>query len=496
MKRIIIILCFFAAVISYANAGGKQNKQVADNGKINVVTTIFPPYDFVREIAGDKVNVTMLLPPGSESHSFEPSPRDIITVQNCDIFIYVGGESEEWVNRILNSMDTSNMKIIAMMDCVNVVEEEIVEGMEDDEEGHDHGHDSEPFTINDVKDRALSDWAGSWQSVYPLLLDGTLKPVMEHKAESGEKTANEYYNQYKTAYQTDVEKINISGDAITFYRNGVPSTARYAYKGTAVLPEDDGRLWVRYQFEALNNVKGAPKYVLFSDHKFAPGKSEHFHIYAGDAGFSVFMEDKNPANYPTYYPASLTKTEIAAEMIGHEEEPEYDEHVWTSPVNAKLIAGAIADALKQADAPNADAYDAGAKEYFAKLDALDASIRTLVAGGKRKTFIFGDRFPFRYFADEYGLSYFAAFPGCSTETECSAATIAFIVDKIRDEKIPAVFYIELSNEKIADTIREETGARKLLLHSFHNVSNRDFENGATYHSLMTANLANLRTALY
>jgi zinc transport system substrate-binding protein len=259
----------------------------------------------------------MLLPPGSESHSFEPSPRDIITVQNCDIFIYVGGESDEWVNRILNSMDSGNMKIIAMMDCVNVVEEEIVEGMEEEEEEEGAG-----------------------------------------------------------------------------------------------------------------------------------------------------------------------------------EEPEYDEHVWTSPVNAKRIAGAIADALKQADAVNTDAYDAGAKEYFAKLDALDASIRTLVAGGKRKTFIFGDRFPFRYFADEYGLSYFAAFSGCSTETECSAATIAFLVDKIRNEKIPAIFYIELSNEKIADTIREETGARKLLLHSVHNVSKRDFENGATYHSLMMANMANLRTALY
>jgi zinc transport system substrate-binding protein len=145
---------------------------------------------------------------------------------------------------------------------------------------------------------------------------------------------------------------------------------------------------------------------------------------------------------------------------------------------------------------NADAYEKNAKEYFAKLDASDASIRTLVAGGKRKTFIFGNRFPFRSFADEYGLVYFAAFPVCSTEMECSTATIAFLVDKIRDEKITAVFYIELSNEKIADTIREETGARKLLLHSVHNVSKMDFENRAPYHSLMTANLANLRMALY
>jgi zinc transport system substrate-binding protein len=109
--------------------------------------------------------------------------------------------------------------------------------------------------------------------------------------------------------------------------------------------------------------------------------------------------------------------------------------------------------------------------------------------------VFGDRFPFRYFADAYGLSYFAAFPGCSTETEASAATVAFLIDKVRAERIPVVFHIELSNERIADTICEETGARKLLLHAVHNVSKRDFEGGASYYSLMSANVANLRTAL-
>jgi zinc transport system substrate-binding protein len=288
------VLASLAAVLP---AGGQKDTGKAD-GKINVVTTIFPPYDFVREIAGDNVNLTMLLKPGAESHSYEPSPQDIIRVQNCDVFIYVGGESDAWVERIIDSMDTSRMKIVTLMDCVEVVEEEIVEGMEDDEEGHDHGH--EDFTIEDVKDRALTDWEGDWQSVYPHLLDGTLNPVMEHKAESGEKTAREYYEQYKTAYATDVDKVSISGGSMTFYRNGVPVKANYAYKGTGVIAEDDGSLWVRYKFEAAGNPpNGAPRYVMFSDHLHAPARSEHFHIYSSNESFDALMNDTNPVNYPT-----------------------------------------------------------------------------------------------------------------------------------------------------------------------------------------------------
>jgi zinc transport system substrate-binding protein len=315
MKRFIFFVCILMSLTTALSAGGRPETKNTE-GKINVVTTIFPPYDFVREIAGDRVNLTMLLPPGAESHSFEPTPRDIITVQNSDVFIYVGGESDAWAERILDSFDTSRMDIITLMDCVEVVEEEIVEGMEEEEEESDY-----------------------------------------------------------------------------------------------------------------------------------------------------------------------------------EEEAEYDEHVWTSPRNAQLIVRKIADILKVRDAPNAAAYEKNTAAYIAKLTELDASFQKVVDGAKRKIFIFGDRFPFRYFADAYGLSYYAAFPGCSTETECSAATVAFLINKVHSDKIPVIFHIELSNEKIADAICEETGAKKMLLHAVHNVSKRDFEGGAAYYGLMSQNVKNLREAL-
>lgn len=318
MKRLISIIPVIL-LFSFLLAGcGKSDEAASNNNsdggdKISVVTTIFAPYDFIREIAGQEADVTMLLPPASESHSFEPTPQDIIKIQNCDVFVYVGGESDEWVDGILESMDTEDMKIVTLMDLVDTVEEEVVEGMEEEEE------------------------------------------------------------------------------------------------------EEEG---------------------------------------------------------------------IA-----------YDEHVWTSPKNAELIVQSLSDTLCEVDKANVSVYEENTAEYLKKLDELDKAFQEVVDAGVRKTIIFGDRFPFRYFADAYGLDYFAAFPGCSTETECSAATIAFLIDKVEEENIPVVFHVELSNGKIADTISESTGAKVVLLHACHNISKEDFEKGVSYLELMTQNVENLKEAL-
>ena len=161
-----------------------------------------------------------------------------------------------------------------------------------------------------------------------------------------------------------------------------------------------------------------------------------------------------------------------------------------------LIAQKIAEAFITLDEANADFYRQNLAAYLDALNDLDAALSDVITGGVRRTIIFGDRFPFRYLAYDYGLSYFAAFPGCSTDTEPSAQTVAFLIDKVRQENLPVVFHIELSNESIADTIVGETGTRKLLLHSAHNISKDDFENGVTYLSLMHRNVEALREALH
>jgi zinc transport system substrate-binding protein len=174
---------------------------------------------------------------------------------------------------------------------------------------------------------------------------------------------------------------------------------------------------------------------------------------------------------------------------------ELDEHVWTSPRNAILIVEALTDILAELDEANADYFRANAAAYIAELEALDAAFAEVVAGAVRHTIVFGDRFPFRYLAHEYGLHFYAAFPGCSTETQASPATIARLINLVRDEAIPVIFTIEFSNQQIANVIAEDTGAEILELHSAHNLSFADFDGGVTYLELMWRNVEQLREAL-
>ena len=320
------------------NGGKEQNTE--ENKKISVVATIFPQYDFVRQIAGENVELKMLLKPGEETHSYEPTPQDIIAIQNSDLFIYVGGENDAWVEDILESMPDNGRKTLKLVDCVDTVEEEHVEGMKE-ERGHDHDEDD-----------------------------------AEHE-------------------------------------------------------EDE------------------------EDHE------EH-----GQHG----QEDTHSVH-------------------------EIDEHVWTSPVNAIKIVEQIKEELCEIDSKNASAYEENAEAYVAQLKELDQEFQDVVDHSKRKLMIFGDRFPFRYFAEAYDLDYYAAFSGCASDTEPSAATMAFLINKVQDEKINTILKMELSNENIAKAIAEATNADVKEFYSCHNLTAEQFENGETYLSLMEKNVETLREVL-
>jgi zinc transport system substrate-binding protein len=477
-------------------AAGK--KEAANNGKPDVVAVNFPAYDFARQIAGDRATLTMLLPPGAESHSFEPTPRDIIKIQGCDVFIYVGGENDVWVDRVLESMDTSKIKIIRMMDAVDVVEEEIVEGMEDD--GHDHGHGHGEFDPANVKDRPMSDFSGSWKSGIPFLNNGSLDSYLAHRAEEEGKSTAEIKASLNSAWASDYDALIVTGNTLAIGNR----TAGYTYRGYEIVESAHGAsVWYKDQISAPTN--GFPAYLMFNDHGDGTeeehhGEHEgvaHIHFKYGNAGFAALLERSDWS--AMYFDSAASAGEIVETLAGHGhghgEEAAYDEHVWTSPKNAQRIVRVIADALCEVDAAGAALFRRNAEAYNAQLAELDREFQAVVDAAKRKTIVFGDRFPFRYFADAYGLTYFAAFPGCSTDTEPSAATVAFLINKVKAEKIPVVFHIELSNEKMADTIAEETGAKKLLLHAAHNISKRDFDNGVTFLETQRANVPRLREAL-
>ena len=342
-------------------------------GKLKVAVTLFPYYDFVRQIAGDQVDLQMVIPAGMDSHSFEPTPADIRTIQHADVLISNGGTMEHWLDETLAALDTTSMTIVTMMDYVDTVEEEIVEGMEDADHDHDHAH------VHAADDH-------------------------DHSNETPEEHA---------AHAHEADDYDHSGET----------------------PEEHAA----HAHEA-------------DDHDYV-------------------------------------------DHDGHEEEIEYDEHIWTSPVNAMKLVDVIGDTLAEADPAHADTYHQGAENYKKELEEIDSGFREVSANRKRNMIVMGDKFPFRYLADEYQLDYRAAFSGCSSDTEPSAKTIAYLIDKVKEEQIPAVYYLELSSHRVAEIIGEETGAEPLLLHSCHNVTRAQFDTGITYAGLMRQNIENLRKGI-
>ena len=340
MKKFLsaVVAAFLAlGSLTACNSAGAKG-----NGKLQIVTTIFPEYDWVMNVLGDKASgadVTMLLDNGVDLHSFQPTAADIMKISSCDLFIYVGGESDEWVEDALKEAVNKDMVVINLMDELGdaVKEEELVEGMQgEDEEEHDHDDHDE-----------------------------------DHDHE---------------------------------------------------------------------------------DH-------EHHH---------------------------------------EEGEVEYDEHVWLSLRNAQVLVKSISEALQKIDSANAEAYKKNADSYIESLKSLDADYKAVVDAASNKTILFGDRFPFRYMVDDYGLTYYAAFVGCSAESEASFETITFLAKKVDELALPAIFTIEGKDKRIAETISQNTASKNqkiLTLDSMQSVSSGDIKNGTTYMSIMESNLSVLKEAL-
>lgn len=332
MKKIItLMLVAVLAVFALSGCGTSKSGEDKNDKKIKIVTTIFPEYDWVMQILGDKADkadVTMLLDKGVDLHSYQPSTADIAKISEADVFIYVGGESDEWVEDVLKEAKNKKLKVINLMDVMGdkAKEEEVKEGMQPEEEEH----------AEEAKD----------------------------------------------------------------------------------------------------------------------GKEE--------------------------------------------EEVEYDEHVWLSLKNAKIFTKKIADVLSEVDKDDAKTYQANYESYAKKLDDLDKKYADAVASAKNKTLVFGDRFPFRYLVNDYGLDYYAAFVGCSAESEASFETVTFLAKKIDELGLGNVLTIEGKNHKIAKTVVDNTknkDQKVLTMDSMQSTTSKDVKDGATYLGIMEKNLEVLKEAL-
>lgn len=329
MKRILkICLYTIALAVVVFMVGCKGNDLPVDDGKLKIVTTIFPEYDWVKQIAGDSNNldITFLMKNGGDLHSYSPSAEDILKISSCDMLVYVGGESDKWIEEILENSVNSNIKTINLMNVLGekAKEEELVEGMEDDDHD-DHGdHD-----------------------------------------------------------------------------------------------DDDAEL-------------------------------------------------------------------------------EYDEHVWLSLDNAQLFVKSITENLCAIDSENAETYKANCEKYLSQLDALDDEYEEVIENSKYKTLIFADRFPFRYLTDDYDLSYYAAFKGCSAETEASFETITFLANKADELNLPRILTIDGSDGKMAKTVVATSKNKDRMIYSLdslQSVTDNEVQSGKTYIKAMESNLEILKKAL-
>ena len=323
MKKLIALLLSVLLITACLAACGSKtdtpDTPADDSGKLNVVCSIFPQYDFIKAIAGDEVNLTLLLDSKTDLHSYTPTADDIMTISKADLFINIGGESDDWAEDVLSSAANDKLHVVSLLKLVDAVEEETLPGMQEEEEHEEAEH------------------------------------------------------------------------------------------------EEDG--------------------------------------------------------------------------------PEYDEHVWTSLKNVIQIIPALTDVLCELDSGNTALYQSNSSAYLAQLEALEAKYSDTIGNAARKTLLFADRFPFRYLADDYGLTCYAAFSGCSAETEASFETMTFLVDTVKEQNLPFVLMIDGSDGSVAETVSRQSGAEIRTLNSCQSVSPDDIAAGASYLTIMENNLAVLSEVL-
>ena len=362
LRKSVVFIVTISMILGMAGCGKTTEKE--DNYRLKIVTSLFPYYDMARAVIGDVkgIDLKMTVTPGQDSHSFEPTPSDVIQMENADVLIYNGGSLETWIDTLLDSLNNKNQIQMKIMDYVDVLNEEIVEGMDTRFEEHDHDEHS-------------------------------------HKEDNHNKEKHKEDSHSEENHKEDNHSEDSSNDS-------------------------------------------------------------EFH-----------NEDSEG------------------------EHEETDEHIWTSPVNEIIMTEKICETLSKALPEEKENFQKNAESYISQLKELDNEFRTIVENAKINEIIFADKFPLQYFAKEYGLKYYAAFPGCGSDMEPSAKTIAFLVDRIKEDNIKAVFYLELSSHIVADAIETDTGAKPLQFNSCHNITQKQFDSGVTYVDLMKENVNNLKIAL-
>lgn len=461
--------------------------------KYTIVATTFPVYDWIQNIIGEnnsEVELKLLLDKGVDLHNYQPTIEDIALLKESDMFVYVGGESDRWVDSIVDGMDTDKTEIVNLLELLgdHAKTEEIIEGME-----HEHEHTHEEIDKSSIQARELKDWEGTWNSIHTYFEEEGMITYLESLSQTQEKSIDKVKEELKENSTSDYSTISIKDNKIVWNE----TTSEYTYLGYRLVEGEHGdSVW--YEFTTQDG--GAPTYISISDHSIAPtdvSEDTHYHLrYGNDSIESLYSEGVKTYSY---YSSQKSGTDIGNMLLEHQHEhEELDEHIWLSLKNAINLVPQLEQKIIDMDPKNEELYKSNSLNYVNELSLVENEYQETLSKLPHKTLLFGDRFPFRYLVDDYNLTYYAAFSGCSAETEASFETVVYLANKTQENAIKYVVVLESSDKKIAETIIENTTDKNqqiVVLDSMQSTSKEDVESGKTYISIMKENLEVLKQVL-
>ncbi|NDJ27813.1 hypothetical protein DMB95_05695 [Campylobacter sp. MIT 12-8780] len=419
-----------------------------------IISVSIPPQSyFVQKIAGDSVEINEVIPPNTDEHNFDFKPSTMQKLEQSDIYFTIGLEFEKpMIYKFKDSF--KNLKIIDTRNDIKPLYTtfEHSHHQEGEHETHfEHKHAPAVFKDSEVKDRSINDYQGEFYSVYPLLLDDSLDEVFYLKALNNKQSKDEIKAYYKEGYKSDIDKIIIAQNTITFYKKNEVLKGTYAYKGFVIFTYESGKKGVRYQFENTDTTSKAPKFVQFSDHQINPTKSNHFHIFMGDLSFEALNKEMH--NWPTFYSSLLSKEQIIEDQIAHIELGN-DPHIWLDPLLVKTQARTIAQALSKEYPHNKALYEKNLAHFEKELDALDSKIKSLLKDKKGKKFIVYHP-SWAYFAARYDL---VQVPVEIEGKEPKLKDLKALIELAKKEKIQTIFVQKGFPQNAARLLAKECGA--------------------------------------
>lgn len=428
-------------------------------GKLEVVTTLFPTYDFAKQVGKDKVNVSLLLPPGVESHTFEPKPQDVVRINKSDVFIYTGKYMEPWVEDMLKGISNKNLLVVDASTGIELMSEA----------NHEHGEHAFEWAGSFELDAGEYVW--SFAKVNGEYADSAMKMAILQTSKTGGDGIEEVEEKVEGLLKSEQLNSRKAGDVIA------PS-----FVSAFQLNFDQSKEITVFRVK----IEKKGTYVFFTEHM--PAEFE-----AGDHFF------KNSAGQDMEPLAQEPEEEHGHEAGESHEHGHHhggkDPHIWVDLANDQIMVDTIAKALAEKDPANSVFYLNNAKEYKVKLADLDRRFKETLSTAKHKTIIYGGHFAFGYFAKRYGLKHESPYKGFAPNAEPSPKAIAELINKLKQSGMKYIYYEELLDPKVARTIAQETGAKLELLHGAHNISKDELNRGVTFLDIMEDNLRKLRVGL-